>query len=501
MKKLYFIIYFWGITLNTFSQQYNLLPLEVSKDIDEIASIEQNKNILFYENYKMGYNSIGDTSALIASDTCFAECTFFDMNTLLKTKYKLKSSLDSIVFNFTKLPYFNSFDNNYYFIEGKVSNKKINSKYSNIIRTQNLHVTRYNNLAQKVKTVKLENQQNYGSYGFCDKLYFKDSIVYALYVDTFNNWTFTSLSLLDGHVIAKVPMINKFPNGGFLNMSWLNDSVIVAYSDYIHYVNVKTMTLLDTVNTTWADPLNDAILASTLLFNKEDSSFIFNGQASVATNTYIYVKTKANGQNVRMFTYPVFDSISFTTQESIYQHYNCWDFKTLDNLYTALMVYPFSENIIIGHTLKNGITDWIKVFPANVGKKVATVVLHALDNDGVFAVVNCFENDSSQSKYDAYYIALDKYGNQTSYPLGNTDIKPTTIAPIIYPNPCTKKIIIGNINLQDIKSLSILNTAGQLVKRISPTLILDVSNLNGGNYYLQIKTDKKNICTPFIKEN
>jgi Secretion system C-terminal sorting domain len=479
------------------AQQYVLQPLEVSPTANEIGKVLQNNNLLCYTAYNMLFNNIGDTAILINADTCFNEFVLLDINTQAKKKIVLKSTLDTIKYSLTKTPFFNNYNQKYYFITCNAPN--IVEKNSTV-RTQELYVTAIDSNFKNTVSVKLQHLPFYGSYEISNKLYHIDSFVYALYNDTFNHFTFTSLNLIDGSVKDTVSLINKFPNSGYISLDWLNDSIVVILSDFIHYINVRTMTIQDTVSVYWVNPLSEYVTPLTLKFNITDSSYIFNGDPNLTIPKYYYEKIKANGSIVKLFNFPVYDSLGASFPSTIGPNYNCWDYYSLDNIYTSLMAYPFTDDVIIGHSNINGITDWIKIFPANIGKKVGLVTLKALNDGSVFAVVMTNENDTSFGKYDAYYITLDKYGNQTSYPLGNTDIKPTTIAPIIYPNPCTNKIIIGNINLQDIKSISILNTLGQFVKNMNASLILDLADLKTGNYILQIKTTSDISAKQFLKE-
>ena len=68
----------------------------------------------------------------------------------------------------------------------------------------------------------------------------------------------------------------------------------------------------------------------------------------------------------------------------------------------------------------------------------------------------------------------------------------------VYPNPAKDKIYFENIN--NISKINIYDASGKLVKSETPkNNSLDISSLKIGNYFLEIKTDKKTIKSQIIK--
>lgn len=72
----------------------------------------------------------------------------------------------------------------------------------------------------------------------------------------------------------------------------------------------------------------------------------------------------------------------------------------------------------------------------------------------------------------------------------------------IYPNPVNEVLNISTKNDIEIKSIAVYDILGQLVialPNIKDTSKIDVSNLNSGNYFLKIKSDKGSSSIKFIK--
>jgi len=70
----------------------------------------------------------------------------------------------------------------------------------------------------------------------------------------------------------------------------------------------------------------------------------------------------------------------------------------------------------------------------------------------------------------------------------------------IYPNPANNVIFIENIDNLEIRTISILNTQGQIVRRYEPTATqLDVSDITGGIYFIKISSSKGVVIRKLIK--
>jgi hypothetical protein len=85
-------------------------------------------------------------------------------------------------------------------------------------------------------------------------------------------------------------------------------------------------------------------------------------------------------------------------------------------------------------------------------------------------------------------------------PLSTTEINGAKVT--IYPNPSTNFINISNIELINLKSITVFNHLGQrLIEKTTSTNQIDVSNLSEGLYILTIETtDNKKYSESFIKK-
>jgi Secretion system C-terminal sorting domain len=70
----------------------------------------------------------------------------------------------------------------------------------------------------------------------------------------------------------------------------------------------------------------------------------------------------------------------------------------------------------------------------------------------------------------------------------------------IAPNPVKNYLKLENKNNISIKEINIYNAIGQLIMNKNPDKIINVSNLNSGNYFIKITTENKVFNLKFIKE-
>ena len=92
---------------------------------------------------------------------------------------------------------------------------------------------------------------------------------------------------------------------------------------------------------------------------------------------------------------------------------------------------------------------------------------------------------------------LEGAKSSVNYALGTTE-NGDSAQKIAYPNPA--KDIIYFKNIANISKINIYDASGKLVKSETPkNNSLDISSLKIGNYFLEIKTDKKTIKSQIIK--
>ncbi|HEU0136452.1 MAG TPA: T9SS type A sorting domain-containing protein [Flavobacterium sp.] len=72
---------------------------------------------------------------------------------------------------------------------------------------------------------------------------------------------------------------------------------------------------------------------------------------------------------------------------------------------------------------------------------------------------------------------------------------------IFYPNPAKNELHISSKSGVEVQSVNIYNLLGQLVLTIGqPINVIDISNLNTGNYFLKIFSENGTSTEKFIKQ-
>ncbi len=70
----------------------------------------------------------------------------------------------------------------------------------------------------------------------------------------------------------------------------------------------------------------------------------------------------------------------------------------------------------------------------------------------------------------------------------------------LYPNPASSIIFFDFPSSENIKSISILNSLGKVLRRIEPTQnYISIKELNNGVFYLKVRADDQLLTVPFIK--
>lgn len=102
-----------------------------------------------------------------------------------------------------------------------------------------------------------------------------------------------------------------------------------------------------------------------------------------------------------------------------------------------------------------------------------------------------------------FWLVVDNFSVSTTGSLSNTEISLSDLK--LYPNPTNGLITISNIALGDIKNITVTNQLGQMVKEINPSEFnnntFDISNLNKGIYFIQIRDVSNNSKTLRIVKN
>jgi hypothetical protein len=133
------------------------------------------------------------------------------------------------------------------------------------------------------------------------------------------------------------------------------------------------------------------------------------------------------------------------------------------------------------------------------------------NNDGYIAfkiktkptlVVNDSFTNEANIYFDYNFPILTNKATSTFKTLGTQDFDFASYF-TLYPNPAKSDLNITAKETINVKSISVYNTLGQLVLVVTnadKVSKIDVSSLQAGNYFLQLKTDKGTSNTRFIKE-
>jgi hypothetical protein len=106
--------------------------------------------------------------------------------------------------------------------------------------------------------------------------------------------------------------------------------------------------------------------------------------------------------------------------------------------------------------------------------------------------------ESRQTATDPFQRnATITYSNGPASSIGENNIEDQIS---IYPNPTTESINISSNNQSLVKSISILNMNGQLLKQVSNASMLDIQDLANGLYFIQITTNKGTSTQKFTKQ-
>jgi Secretion system C-terminal sorting domain len=499
MKKYFFIISILFCSTNSYSQNTLFGEYAITPYFEEVGAVNNSGYNLVFNYLRMPYNKISDNQFYEEADSAFYEVVKYNINNFSKKNYVVRSLTDTFSYCSTHTTIFNKFNNRYYF--NFCIEKRSEIIDPNILKIIDYYVESYDtNMTNRI-VVKLEKMPKISrSYAQANKLLEKDLFIYSISIDSFNEFPkICKLNLLNGNIIDTCNLIDKFSglpppfkHSGFIRMDWLNDSVIIIFSDIIQYVNVKTMTLFDSTNLYFPsinDAPNGAIL--TIKFNPVDTSYIFCGTVQ---NNYRYYRIHSDGKCLYKFEIPLsnYSPFSYT---SIAKTFNNFDFNFSNHIYTSAVLFPpNSDTFAICHSNINGITNWIKILKSP-GTNTSTNMI-ALEDSTLFAFINVAQpNDNEKS--DIYYLRLNQYGNQV-FPLGVESKFKEINNVIVYPNPSRGQFFIGNLHLEDINSINIYNTSGQLIKQIKPTLILNLNDFPAQNYIVEINTQTEKIIKSIL---
>jgi len=92
-----------------------------------------------------------------------------------------------------------------------------------------------------------------------------------------------------------------------------------------------------------------------------------------------------------------------------------------------------------------------------------------------------------------------------SMPLSDDNPSDLSSSVKLFPNPTNGIVSISNLNFSDLVNITITNQLGQIVKEINPSTLInntfDISNLNKGIYFIQIKDNTNNSKTLRVVKN
>jgi hypothetical protein len=185
--------------------------------------------------------------------------------------------------------------------------------------------------------------------------------------------------------------------------------------------------------------------------------------------------------------------------------------------------YP-AENIVVRDVINSTQFDISTLVPLSGSHEFYTRI-----NDNVvefiFEDINLDFNNATNDGYVAFKIKTlptltlgDSFSNQANiyfdynFPITTNNFT-TTITALsqqdfefdsefsLFPNPVANTLNIKRHNQAQINSIEIYNTLGQLILVLTDLIdSLDVSQLNAGNYFIKLNTDKGSVSTKFIKE-
>jgi hypothetical protein len=505
-KKVF--VFFVLLLVNFFceAQSISVLPLYVSPNFDIIDGHVNinNKFNFIYANFEWGFPpaTMVDSNKLMLFDSAIYEVRQIDFSTgnqkVYKEKYKADTTFWPVVFE----PFYNKYNARIYLNNSKISvNTIYDNQFSfNIHRYFNI-VSFDSNLLNRTSVQLPIFLDSARSYFQANKLIYKDSFIYAINCDTALKTPYLcKFDLNDGHFLDSLKMVNRYFDASFFTyykkLDLLNDSTMVCLSsDYISFVNLNSMKLIDTFPLKWTFFTNVPKIGN-VKFNATDSSYIFNGGHYI---TNFYYKISAKGFITKIFEVPVAQISALDNRLNFIDNYN-WDFMYPNHIYTALRpIAPLTDSIVLFHSNMAGITDWIRFI--KLPEQGAKVTVTAMNDSSVIGIVNVFKAQPANANdlYDAYYFKVDKNGNQI-FPLKVNEEKPFDSDLVIYPNPTSNNIYLVNLHLTEIVSMKLIDSKGVFVKKIAPSLMMSLDEIATGNYFLCVETKTKRIVRSVIKQ-
>lgn len=199
------------------------------------------------------------------------------------------------------------------------------------------------------------------------------------------------------------------------------------------------------------------------------------------------------------------------------------------NQYTFLQLRYISNNWVLDsklyHYLTNGRIDSVVVYRFTGSDSTRSAVRTYYYSNGLDSVLdNSFQASSNQFEVRGRFLVLQKengktkqwaieqrqtatgpfqrngtitYSNGPASSIGEDNMDDQIS---IYPNPTTESINISSNNQSPVKSISILNMNGQLLKQVSNVSMLDIQDLANGLYFIQITTNKGTSTQKFTKQ-
>jgi Secretion system C-terminal sorting domain len=498
MKHIKLIVIISLICLQSFGQDILFKEFSVTEKYESVGHALKDNNNLVFNFLKMPYQKINNNVYYQEADSAFYDVVKFNVDDLSIKSFPVKSKGDTVNYCWTNTCFLHPFDNRYYFCFANVDRTQITTptnlpKIDFFIESFNTNLT--NRIVTKFERMPTSSR----NYFVTNKLIKKDSFIFAMSMDTNGNPKFCKLEFGTGKILDTVDCVDKFAlnpislgKSGFIKMNWLNDSTIILLSDLIHYININSMTLLDTTDITYPSLYDVPGVLKTNIFDAKDTSYIF---CNPDGHIYKYFKINSKGVCKAIFEIPLNNYNPFNLRYPVLSWAN-FDFVYPNHIYTtALLGPPSSDTFAICHTNISGVTDWIKVFSSPGPNTFVSV--YALEDSSVFGFVQVIQ-PSNSAKYDMYYIRLDKNGEVVA-PLQNSIFMKSYSEIIIYPNPSNGEYFIGNINLNDIEKIEILSSNGQRIKQLDKSLKVNISDLPTDEYYITIKTLNKKITRKILK--
>lgn len=292
-------------------------------------------------------------------------------------------------------------------------------------------------------------------------------------------------------------------NTKFINNTIVNMGLVLVVSDstngyiFTRWANVLVadndinLTALDIYREDWnnGSTLDVVINNSTFVNNDYNGTYgnsitaSGNGSVNLNINNVIFWQNKTNGTAATRdisdglsSTYDVFIRNSIANVSSnagTYGTFNATNVTTLD---------PTTDNLNLDSEYK----------PTSASNYIVNQGDNAYYDVALFGDVDLSGNDR------IFNTTIDLGAYEYISTLSVDDISLSTNSVRLYPNPVNDKLFIKSDNAID--SITIYNVSGQIIKQTEIfSNVIDVSGLNAGLYFINIKSDNRENIKKFIK--